>query len=55
MLLIASFSLLEPGPIIGPEVPGNSFVSTLVCIKVCPFCGVLSSPDVLGLNGCVGF
>ena len=26
MLLIASFSLLEPGPILGPEVPGDSFI-----------------------------
>ena len=26
MLLIASFSLLEPGPILGPKVPGDSFI-----------------------------
>ena len=26
VLLIASFSLLEPGPILGPEVPGDSFI-----------------------------
>ena len=26
MLLIASYTLLEPGPILGPELPGEFFI-----------------------------
>ena len=35
MLLIASFSLLEPGPILGPEVPGDSYLMDRNLLSMC--------------------